>query len=150
MHTNKSSMAKKPFPWRCSNCREKSVREATVDYVATRVYDGIEYTVKMAGLNTPKCENCGQVRPDAEALEVIQAAFAIELQHRPFTTSLEAIDEIIAGRISMGFFNLPTVIAPIRDGVGGGGLIAAAFPTLDKEPDVTTWSVIVIAEATRA
>ena len=82
MHTNKSSAARKPFPWRCSNCREKSVREAIVDYVATRVYDGVEYTVNVVALKTPKCENCGQVRPDAVALEVIEQAFAKELKHR--------------------------------------------------------------------
>jgi hypothetical protein len=77
MHMNKN---KKPFPWRCSNCREKSVREAIVDYVATRVYEGIEYTVKVDRLTTPRCGNCGQVAPDADALEVIERAFSAEIQ----------------------------------------------------------------------
>ncbi len=82
MHTNKSDFPKKPFPWRCSNCLQQSVREAIVDYVATRVYDGVECTIKVNGLKTPKCENCGQVRPDAEALEEIELAFDAELQHQ--------------------------------------------------------------------
>jgi hypothetical protein len=85
MHTNKSNFAKKPFPWRCSNCREQSVREAIVDYVATRVYDGVECTVKVEGLRTPKCEKCGQVAPDTEALEKIEHAFAIEREHQANT-----------------------------------------------------------------
>jgi len=78
MHTNKSNHAKKPFPWRCTRCREKAVREATVDYVATRVYDGVECTVTINGLKTPQCDKCGQVAPDAEALEQIELAFDIE------------------------------------------------------------------------
>ena len=82
MHTNKNSAAKKPFPWRCSNCLEKSVREAIVDYVATRVYAGVECTVNVDGLKTPKCEKCGQVSPDAEALEVIERAFEVELRQQ--------------------------------------------------------------------
>jgi hypothetical protein len=75
---NNNEPGKKPFPWRCSNCREKAVREATVDYVATRYYDGIECTVKVNRLKTPKCQKCGQVAPDAEALAEIEQAFANE------------------------------------------------------------------------
>jgi hypothetical protein len=82
MHTSKSNSSKKPFPWRCSNCREQSVREAIVDYVATRVYDGVECTVKVQGLRTPKCEKCGQVAPDSEALEEIERAFDLERQQQ--------------------------------------------------------------------
>jgi hypothetical protein len=67
-----------PFPWRCSNCREKAVHAATVDYVATRYYEGVECTVRLSGLKTPRCQKCGQVAPDADALAVIEQAFAAE------------------------------------------------------------------------
>lgn len=85
MHTNKSEFPKKPFPWRCSNCREQAVYEAVVDYVGTRYYDGVECTVKVPGLKTPKCVKCGQVAPDAEALVDIERAFDAELQRQAET-----------------------------------------------------------------
>ncbi len=61
------------------------MREAIVDYAATRVYDGVECTVKVDGLKTPKCEKCGQVAPDTEALEEIEHAFDIERQQQAAT-----------------------------------------------------------------
>jgi DNA-binding transcriptional regulator YiaG len=65
---------KKPFPWNCSKCRAQAVYGATVDYVGTEHHDGRVYTVKIDGLKTPKCANCGQVMLDAEALDVLTAA----------------------------------------------------------------------------
>ena len=31
---------KKPFPWRCSNCRERAVYGTTVDYLRQMEHDG--------------------------------------------------------------------------------------------------------------
>jgi len=77
MHTNNHD--KKPFPWRCPNCRARAVVEATVDYVTQMHHDEREYTVKVAALKTPKCDNCGQVKLDAEALEAITLAFVRQI-----------------------------------------------------------------------
>ena len=80
MHTDNFTSVRKPYPWRCTNCLEKTVRGAVVDYVAIRWYRGVEYTVKVDALQTPKCENCGQVSPDIVALIVIERAFAAEFR----------------------------------------------------------------------
>ena len=45
-----------------------------VDYVGTEYHDGHEYVVKIDGLKTPKCRNCGQFMLDIEALELLTAA----------------------------------------------------------------------------
>jgi putative zinc finger/helix-turn-helix YgiT family protein len=66
--------AKKPFPWRCTNCKQKTVSEATVDYTAEMEHDGHAYTISAERLKTPKCTHCGQVMLDAEALAVLDAA----------------------------------------------------------------------------
>ena len=66
---------KKPFPWCCSKCREQTVYGAIVDYVTQMPHDGREYTVKMDGLKTPKCTNCGQIMLDIEAMRMITRAF---------------------------------------------------------------------------
>jgi putative zinc finger/helix-turn-helix YgiT family protein len=70
---------KKPFPWRCSNCGEQAVYGATVDYAATMHHDGREYVVKVDGLKTPKCGQCGQVMLDIEALEFLDDVFISQL-----------------------------------------------------------------------
>ena len=74
-----SNYEKKPFPWRCSNCQRQTVYGATVDYTGTMHHDMQEYTVKVDGLKTPKCTNCGQVLLDAEALEFLDAVFVRQL-----------------------------------------------------------------------
>ena len=53
---------KKPFPWTCGTCRQKTVYGTAVDYVGTEYHDRCEYTVKIDGLKTPKCTNCGTFR----------------------------------------------------------------------------------------
>ena len=50
-----------------------------MDYTTQRHHDGREYTVKVDGLKTPKCEKCGQVAPDGEALEAITRAFVRQI-----------------------------------------------------------------------
>jgi putative zinc finger/helix-turn-helix YgiT family protein len=79
MLMNNTTPGKKPFPWSCTNCQEQAVYAATIDYVAKRRHDGREYTVKIDGLKTPKCTNCGQVMLDSEALETITAELVRQL-----------------------------------------------------------------------
>jgi len=72
---NKNNTPKKPFPWKCPVCKEKAVREAIVNKVVEMEHDGRTYSVKVDGLKTPKCDNCGEDCPDAEAYEQITLAF---------------------------------------------------------------------------
>ena len=75
MRMNKNSAGKKPFPWTCSKCRQKALVPAIVDYSVDVGHDGRRYHVKVDGLNTPKCKNCGLVSPDREAHEQVTLAF---------------------------------------------------------------------------
>jgi DNA-binding transcriptional regulator YiaG len=70
---NNDNPGKKPFPWRCTKCREQAVYEATVDYTMPMHHEWREYTIKIDGLKTPKCAKCGQVTLDTEALGVLYA-----------------------------------------------------------------------------
>ncbi len=78
MHMSKSNVTKKPFPWKCSNCREKAVREAVVDHSVEVEHDGRAYTVTVKRLKTPKCTNCGLVCPDSETQAAITLAFLVQ------------------------------------------------------------------------
>jgi DNA-binding XRE family transcriptional regulator len=42
-------------------------------------HDGHEHVVKVDGLKTPRCANCGQVMLDAEALEFLDDVFIRQL-----------------------------------------------------------------------
>ena len=76
---------------------------------------------------------------------------SVEITHVPHLVSVEGIGKIISGDITMGFFNLPTVIAPIKAGqlkaLGVTSLTRSPHlpdvPTLDagglKGYDLTTW-----------
>ncbi len=77
---NNTEFRKKPFPWRCSNCREQSLYEATVDHTTPMFHDGREYTVTVKDLKTPKCKSCGIVHPDDEAMEAITIAFMQQIK----------------------------------------------------------------------
>ena len=80
MHTDNFTSVRKPYPWRCKNCRHDTVYGAVVDYVSMRHYRSVEYTVKVDALQTPKCTTCGRVSPDIVALIVIERAFAAEFR----------------------------------------------------------------------
>ncbi len=77
MHMTKYD--KKPFPWRCSNCGEKSIYEAILDYTTQMPHDRCEYTVRVSGLRAARCTNCGKVKLDVEALDAVDAAFRCQL-----------------------------------------------------------------------
>jgi tripartite-type tricarboxylate transporter receptor subunit TctC len=40
----------------------------------------------------------------------------LKLEHVPFKASLDGINQVIAGKVTMGFFNMPTVLTQIREG----------------------------------
>lgn len=44
------------------------------------------------------------------------AMAGVSLRHVPFETSLEGIQQVVDGKVTMGFFNLPTVLAQVRAG----------------------------------
>ena len=78
---NKNSNAvTKPFPWKCSNCKAKAVREAIVTHEVDIEHDGCTYHVTIENLKTPQCTNCGLVHPDAKANEAITLAFLTQAQ----------------------------------------------------------------------
>jgi putative zinc finger/helix-turn-helix YgiT family protein len=68
----------KPFPWRCRNCGEHSVRQEIISYSTNIDYDGRTYPVVVDGLKTPKCQACGKVFPDGEANRQITQAFRLQ------------------------------------------------------------------------
>ena len=75
----------------------------------------------------------------------------VELKHLPYLTSVEGINRIVSGEITMGFFNLPTVIEEIKAGklkaLSVTGLKRSPYlpnvPTMDesglKGYDLETW-----------
>src|SRR5450755_16779 len=64
---SKNRRAQKPFPWTCSNCREKAVYEGAIDYQIDLERDGQTYYIRLPGLKTPRCRKCGTPTLDTEA-----------------------------------------------------------------------------------
>ncbi len=52
---------RRPFPWRCSNCKKKEVRLAIVPYTAKVKQDGRIYEIAIPALEIPKCDACGEL-----------------------------------------------------------------------------------------
>jgi len=82
MRTNKGdnsamtcTAATKPFPWKCSHCRRRSVVPALVDYTTEVEHDGRAYTITVPGLEVPRCESCGEMILDDAANRRISEAF---------------------------------------------------------------------------
>lgn len=50
----------RPFPWRCSDCREKAIFPKPTDFTITVKHDGRPYEVRISGLEIPTCRNCGE------------------------------------------------------------------------------------------
>ncbi len=75
----------------------------------------------------------------------------VDIKHVPHLVSVEGVKKIVSGEITMGFFNLPTVIEEIKAGklkpLGVTGLTRSMYlpdvPTLDasglKGYDLVTW-----------
>jgi putative zinc finger/helix-turn-helix YgiT family protein len=55
----------RPYPWKCSKCRERLVYPVTVNYSTELEHDGRVYKVAVNGLEVLRCENCGtEIVPD--------------------------------------------------------------------------------------
>ena len=51
----------KPYPWKCSECRERAVHWAVLDYEAALEHDGAAYSFSVPGLQVNRCERCGAI-----------------------------------------------------------------------------------------
>ena len=67
--------ATKPFPWKCSHCRCRSVVPALVDYTTEVEHDGRAYTITVPGLEVPRCDSCGEMILDDAANRRISDTF---------------------------------------------------------------------------
>jgi tripartite-type tricarboxylate transporter receptor subunit TctC len=82
---------------------------------------------------------------------IFSSMAGLNLTHVPYKASVDGINDVMNGKISMGFFNMPTVLTQIREGKLKGlavtGLQRSSFvpdlPTLDeaglKGFDVNAW-----------
>jgi putative zinc finger/helix-turn-helix YgiT family protein len=73
-----SNAKTKPFPWKCRKCGQAAVRPAVVSYPAKMEHDGRVYEFTVRGLRAPRCENCREVFPDAQANRQISQTFRRE------------------------------------------------------------------------
>ncbi len=65
----------KPYPWKCGNCGRRSVKPAMIPYSVDMEHDGRTYSVNIAELKAPRCEECGEVVLDDHANRQISDAF---------------------------------------------------------------------------
>lgn len=72
---SKSKLTRKPYPWTCSNCREKAVYAGVIDYAVDLERDGRTYHVKLHRLKTPRCRKCGTACLDSDANRRITLEF---------------------------------------------------------------------------
>jgi putative zinc finger/helix-turn-helix YgiT family protein len=64
---SKRKITRKPYPWCCGNCRQSAVYEGVTDYERDLTLDNRTYHIKLVGLKTPRCRNCGKVLLDSDA-----------------------------------------------------------------------------------
>lgn len=65
----------KPFPWKCPECGEKTIKPACEPRYATVMrHDGRDYPVAVKNLDLWKCEKCGLVQLPEPADAILQAA----------------------------------------------------------------------------
>ena len=69
-----ASAHRRPFPWRCSNCKKKEVRLSTVPYTAKVKQDGRIYEIAIQALEIPRCDACGELVFNDSADEQVSAA----------------------------------------------------------------------------
>ena len=88
-------LACRPYPWKCGDCKERSVKPAVVEYTCTIAYDGGKYTVTVPDLEIPRCEKCGYMVMISEASQRIDDALRRQL-------GLLSPEEIKASREKLG------------------------------------------------
>lgn len=69
----------KPYPWKCAQCRQRTVNPTTIDYSTTIEHDGRTYELHVPQLSVARCETCGQVVLDDDANERISDALRRQL-----------------------------------------------------------------------
>ena len=57
--SEKPLLACRPYPWKCGECKERTVKPAIVEYTLSIAHDGRTYTVTVPDLEIPRCEKCG-------------------------------------------------------------------------------------------
>jgi putative zinc finger/helix-turn-helix YgiT family protein len=77
------NMNTKPFPWKCSRCRERSVVSSIVDYSATIEHDGRPYEIHVPALHAPRCEKCGKLVLTDSANKQITETLRVEANLLP-------------------------------------------------------------------
>ena len=70
----------RPFPWRCPNCLAKEVQPVVTPYTAKIKHDGTEYTLEIAALRVPRCQNCGEILFSNQVDEQIRDALRSRLR----------------------------------------------------------------------
>ena len=64
----------KPFPWKCSECRQQAVQPKTIAYTTRIEHDARTYEVSLPDLDVFQCENCGDMILDDLANQRITQA----------------------------------------------------------------------------
>src|SRR4051794_15927542 len=70
----------RPFPWRCTNCRQREVVPQTIPYRIDVKHEGTTHTLDLPALTVPKCRSCGQLLFDDGADEQISIALRQQLR----------------------------------------------------------------------
>ena len=70
-----SIVHKKPFPWKCGQCGQRTVIQSTVPYSVEMEHDGRSYTIEIPALDAPRCQQCGEIVLDDAANHQISNAF---------------------------------------------------------------------------
>lgn len=69
----------KPFPWKCGQCRQRTVDLSTGLYTVEMEHDGRSYSVSVPDLEAPRCKECGELVLDDAANQRISEAFRQQL-----------------------------------------------------------------------
>jgi putative zinc finger/helix-turn-helix YgiT family protein len=69
----------RPFPWRCTQCKEKEVYPLETDYTTTVKHDGRPYMIRIPALPIPTCRRCGTRTFTSEEDDRIVAALRVQL-----------------------------------------------------------------------
>src|SRR5271163_4509982 len=65
---------RRPYPWKCSTCRERAMAPVTVDYQTEMEHDGRVYNVSVPQLQILECGNChSRMLPDEANAKLIDA-----------------------------------------------------------------------------
>jgi putative zinc finger/helix-turn-helix YgiT family protein len=70
----------KPFPWKCSECREQAVSPVTLPKYSTQLdHDGKTYEVVVKDFEVLRCANCGEIEIQDRSNDRLEEAFRLEV-----------------------------------------------------------------------